>query len=79
MNIADLDLGQKAIIESIDESHPSAFRLLEYGFTPGQEVEVISKPIFKDPIEVTLRGTIIAIRKKDALCINVSRLVDAKK
>lgn len=78
MNIADLDIGQKAIIKSIDESHPSAFRLLEYGFTPGQEIEVISKPIFKDPIEVTLRGTIIAIRKKDALCISVSQIDDEK-
>ncbi|MGC8859179.1 MAG: FeoA family protein [Ignavibacteria bacterium] len=78
MNIADLELGQKAVIKSIDESHPSAFRLLEHGFTPGQEIEVISKPIFKDPIEVTLRGTIIAIRKKDALCINVSKVADEK-
>jgi ferrous iron transport protein A len=79
MNIAELELGEKAIIESIDETNPNALRLLEYGFTPGQEIEVVSIPIFKDPIEVTLRGTIIALRKKDAICINVLKVVDEKK
>jgi ferrous iron transport protein A len=72
MTIADLTPGQSAIINNIDTSHPSASRIIEFGFTPGQQIEVINKALFSDPIEVSLRGVLIAIRKSDAVCINVS-------
>lgn len=71
MTIADLDSGQRAIIKRIDLSHPSSFRVIEYGFTPGQEIEIINRSIFNDPLAVSLRGAIIAIRKNDAKCIEV--------
>jgi ferrous iron transport protein A len=71
MTAADLKFGQKAKIDSLDKSHPSSFRLLEYGFTPGQEIELINIPIFKDPIQISIRGTLIALRKSDAKCIKI--------
>lgn len=72
MTIADLNSGQVAKIKNIDLKHPSSFRVLEYGFTPGQEVQLISKSFFNDPLAVSLRGTLIAIRKNDAECIEVT-------
>ncbi len=66
---ADLKLGEKAIIKDIDNSHTSSHRILEIGFTPGQEIELISKPVFNDPIALAIRGTIIAIRRNEAICI----------
>ena len=71
MTAADLNSGQTAVIDKIDISHPSAFRIIEFGFTPGQVIEVINKALFSDPIEVSLRGVLIAIRKSDAKCIKV--------
>ena len=71
MTIADLDYGQRATIKRIDLSHPSSFRVIEYGFTPGQEVEIINKSIFNDPLSVSLRGALIAIRRNDAKCVEV--------
>ena len=71
MTAADLNLGQKAKIDSLDSKHPSSFRLLEYGFTPGEEIELINTPLFKDPIQLAIRGTLIAVRKSDAKCIKV--------
>lgn len=71
MTIADLNSGQRATIKRIDLSHPSSFRVIEYGFTPGQEVEIINKSIFNDPLAVSLRGALIAIRRNDAKCIEV--------
>jgi ferrous iron transport protein A len=73
MTIADLKTGDKAIITKVDWNHPSSYRILEYGFTPGQNIEIINKSIFNDPIAVLLRGTLIAIRKNDAVCIVVER------
>ena len=63
---------KKVKISSIDTSNPSHQRILEIGFTPGQEIEIISKAIFNDPIAFSLRGTLIAMRKKEADCIIVS-------
>ncbi|MBK8552217.1 MAG: ferrous iron transport protein A [Ignavibacteria bacterium] len=50
---------------------PSSHRILEMGFTPGQEIELLNKSIFNDPIALSIRGTIIAIRKKEARCIKI--------
>jgi ferrous iron transport protein A len=71
MTVADLNSGQRAIIKDIDFSHPSSNRVVEYGFTPGQELQVLNKSIFNDPLSVSLRGALIAIRKHDARCIEV--------
>ncbi|MCZ6703308.1 MAG: FeoA family protein [Ignavibacteria bacterium] len=69
---ADLKYGEKVKISSIDTSNPSHQRILEIGFTPGQEIEIMSKAVFDDPIAFSVRGTLIAMRKKEADCIIVS-------
>ncbi len=66
---ADLKLGEKAIIKDVDNSHSSSHRILEIGFTPGQEIELVNKSAFNDPIALAIRGTIIAIRRNEAICI----------
>jgi ferrous iron transport protein A len=71
LTVADLKSGKKARIKTIDFAHPSSFRIMEYGFTPGQEIEIINKAFLGDPLSVSLRGTLIAIRKADARCIEV--------
>jgi len=69
---ADLKFGEKVTINEIDISNPSHQRILEIGFTPGQEIEMINKSVFDDPIAFSIRGTLIAMRKKEADCIIVS-------
>ncbi|MDR3626585.1 MAG: FeoA family protein [Ignavibacteriaceae bacterium] len=68
---ADLKYGETGIISGIDGSHPSSRRILEVGFTPGQEIELISKAVFNDPLAFSVRGTIIAVRKNEASCIKL--------
>ena len=69
---AKLKCGEKVTINDINIQHPSAKRLLEVGFTPGQEIELVNKSVFNDPIAISLRGTVIALRKSDADCIIIS-------
>ena len=52
-------------------SHPSFRRIIEIGFTPGQEIELVNKSIFNDPLAFSLRGTMIAIRKHEAESIQI--------
>lgn len=68
---ANLNFGEKAIIDQIDFNHPSFRRIIEIGFTPGQEIELINKSIFNDPLAFSLRGTMIAIRRHEAESIKL--------
>lgn len=66
---ADLKLNETAIIKDVDNSHYSSHRILEIGFTPGQEIKLVSSSVFNDPIALSIRGTVIAIRRNEAKCI----------
>lgn len=66
-----MKVGEKATIIDIDNDHPSARRILEVGFTPGEEIELMYKPLFNDPLAFSVRGALIAIRKNEANCILV--------
>ncbi len=70
---AELKPGEKAIIKDVNNDHPSAHRILEVGFTPGQEIEYISGAVFSDPMAFSIRGTIVAIRKNEASCILIKK------
>ena len=69
---ANLKFGEKAVIDDIDTSNPSHQRIIEVGFTPGQEIELVSITTFNDPVAFSVRGTLIAMRKKEADCIIVA-------
>ncbi len=69
---ANLRFGEKGIINDIDQSNPSFRRLLEIGFTPGQEIQLMNTAVFSDPMAFSVRGCLIAIRKNEADCIIVS-------
>ncbi len=68
---AELKFGEIGIIGDIDCSHPSSRRILEVGFTPGQEIELISISVFNDPLAFSVRGAIIAMRRNEAACIKI--------
>jgi ferrous iron transport protein A len=68
---ADLNFGEKAIIDEIDFNHTSFRRIIEIGFTPGQEIELLNKSVFNDPLAFSLRGTMIAIRRHEAESIKL--------
>jgi len=69
---SELKYGEKVTISEIDLTHPSSRRILEVGFTPGEEIELMNSSIFNDPLAFAIRGTLIAIRKNEADCIIVS-------
>ncbi len=68
---SELTNGENAVIIGIDNKHPSAKRLIELGFTPGQQIQLVGKSFFDDPIALSVRGTIIAVRKSEAACLKV--------
>ena len=68
---SEIGFGERAIISDIDSTHPSHQRILEMGFTPGQEIELVNISFFKDPVAFSVRGCLVALRKNDADCIKI--------
>ncbi len=65
--LGDLSPGQSGTILSIDNrSKTVKRRLVDMGLTPGTEVKVTKIAPLGDPIEVSLRGYELSLRKEDA-------------
>jgi ferrous iron transport protein A len=70
-NLAQLKIGQKAIINSFSDS-TMALRLLEMGCTPGELVEINHVAPLGDPIAISVSGYLLSLRKAEASTIMVS-------
>ncbi len=57
----------KSVKGPIDECH----RLLDLGFTPGEEVVVTHAAPFGDPLVIRIRDALLALRKREAAWILV--------
>ena len=73
MTIADLKLGEKAIVKKISGDPKLTKRLLSLGCIEGTEVILKSIAPLGDPIIINLRGFDLAIRKSDAKNISVHK------
>jgi ferrous iron transport protein A len=68
-SIADLPLGADAVVAEIRCPRPVARRLMEMGVLPGTRVTVVRVAPLGDPIELTLRGYSLSIRRSEAAAI----------
>ncbi len=74
MNLFTLPKDKKAFVRAINSQEEEiGAKLREIGFAEGDEVEVLHfGPFGKSPICVRLNGTLIALRSKEAVAIEVN-------
>ena len=72
MTLRELRPGQSARIEKIDANQPGVVRLMVLGLTEGASVQFENSAIGGDPMEVTVYGTAISVRKQQASSFSVS-------
>ena len=72
MTIADLKPGQTARIQSIDTRLPGVVRLMVLGLVEGADVRFRHAAIGGDPLEVSVFGAAISIRKEQARQFHVA-------
>ena len=63
--------GQTAVVLKIKGEGPVKRRIMDMGITSGVEIYVRKIAPLGDPMEVTVRGYELSIRKADAECIEV--------
>ena len=71
MTLADMKPGQSARIGSIDTSNPATIRLMVLGLIEGTVVRFEHAAIGGDPIEISVFGASMSIRKEQALQFQV--------
>ena len=72
MTLRDLIPGQSARIESIDAKQPGVVRLMVLGLIEGVEVQYRNSAIGGDPMEVSVYGAAISIRRQQAASFRIS-------
>ncbi len=63
---AELRVGERVRVASVDGMDEIAVRLLEMGLTPGVELELLGKAPLGDPLEFELRGYRLSVRIAEA-------------
>ena len=65
------EIGEKGIVKSVVGEGKIKRRLFDMGITPGAEVLMRKKAPLGDPIEITIRGYELTLRKTEAVCVNM--------
>lgn len=64
--LAELGVGHRGTVSTVDGADAMAIRLLEMGFVPGTSLKVVKTAPLGDPLEIQLRGYHISLRRLEA-------------
>ena len=62
-------IGETGVVKSVTGESKIKRRLFDMGITPGAEIYMRKRAPLGDPIEVTLRGYELTLRKTEAVCV----------
>lgn len=71
MTLRDVSVGQTVKVTRLNGDVPVKRRIMDMGITKGVEVYVRKVAPLGDPVEVTVRGYELSLRKADAEMIEV--------
>ena len=73
MTLDQLKIGESGIILKVDGTGILRDRLLDMGLTPGTHIYLRKAAPMGDPLELTLRGYELTIRKEDGKMIHIEK------
>lgn len=66
LRLSEVPQGRWFRIAELDGPHEDCRRLVDLGFTPGEEVAVTHAAPLGDPLVIRVRGAQLALRKREA-------------
>ncbi|MBP3731689.1 MAG: ferrous iron transport protein A [Bacilli bacterium] len=72
-----IEKGETGLVKSVEGDGKVRRRLFDMGVTPGAKVTLRKKAPLGDPIEITIRGYELSLRKAEAELVNIE-VEDAK-
>ena len=71
MTLDELKIGQKCAVKSVMGEGRVRRRMFDMGITPGADIYLRKKAPLGDPIEITIRGYELTLRKIEANLVDV--------
>ena len=71
MTLDDIEVGKTCTVERLNDTGEIRRRIMDMGITRGVEIYVRKVAPLGDPIEITVRGYELSLRKADAESIEV--------
>ncbi len=72
--LSEFLIGEKGIVIKVDGEPKIRRRLFDMGLTPGAEVFLRKKAPLGDPLQITVRGYELTLRKNEAEFIETERI-----
>ncbi|MGN0076166.1 MAG: ferrous iron transport protein A [Parafannyhessea sp.] len=75
--LSDVKVGQRCVVSKLTGEGAIKRRIMDMGVTKNTEVLVHKVAPLGDPIEVTIRGYELSLRKDEARCVEVKDVTKA--
>ena len=72
--LSEFTIGERGVVKMVDGDRRIRRRLFDMGVTPGAEIMLRKKAPLGDPIEVSLRGYELTLRKTEAEFVTMERI-----
>ncbi len=72
VKLSDLETGAEAVVKRFASDEGFLLRLREMGVLPGTRITLIRRAPLGDPLEISVRGSLLSVRKEEAELIEVS-------
>ena len=67
--LSEFSVGEKGTVRAVSGEGRIRRRMFDMGVTPGADVMLRKKAPLGDPLEVTIRGYELTLRKSEAACV----------
>ena len=71
MTLCDAKVGSTVVVTKIEGDSAYKRRIMDMGITKGSELYIRKVAPLGDPVEITVRGYELSVRKNDAQCVQV--------
>ena len=71
MTLGDAKVGSTVVVTKIEGDSAYKRRIMDMGITKGSELYIRKVAPIGDPVEITVRGYELSVRKNDAQCVQV--------
>ena len=71
MTLGDAEDGSTVVVTKISGDGAYKRRIMDMGITKGSELYIRKVAPLGDPVEITVRGYELSVRKDDAQCVEV--------
>ena len=71
MTLGDVKVGSTVVVTKIEGDSAYKRRIMDMGIPKGSELYIRKVAPLGDPVEITVRGYELSVRKDDAQCVQV--------